>query len=126
MRSNHEIRMTNDESSSNVRMAKMVRFEHLNILYSNLFLECVIRASSFARVLIALLALALIGCQTHDREVADAHRIYKPDQIEWKDAPNSLPPGAKIAILDGDPSKSGPFCMRLKFPDGYKVMPHWH
>ncbi len=42
------------------------------------------------------------------------------------DAPASLPPGAKVAILEGDPSKEGPFVMRVKLPDGYKVMPHTH
>ena len=33
---------------------------------------------------------------------------------------------ARIAILDGDPAKAGPFVMRLKFPDGYRVLPHTH
>ena len=36
------------------------------------------------------------------------------------------PPGAKVAVLEGDPSKPGYFAMRLKTPDGYKIMPHWH
>jgi hypothetical protein len=35
-------------------------------------------------------------------------------------------PGAKMAILEGDPSKEGLFTMRLKLPDGYRVFPHWH
>lgn len=35
-------------------------------------------------------------------------------------------PGAKMAILEGDPAKNGFFTMRLKLPDGYRVMPHWH
>jgi quercetin dioxygenase-like cupin family protein len=29
--------------------------------------------------------------------------------------------------LEGNPSKAGvPFTIRAKFPDGYKVPPHWH
>ena len=78
---------------------------------------------------IAVLVSALIGCQSTDVATTGSsagHRMFRPEEIQWKDAPNSLPPGAQIAILDGDPAKSGPFCMRLKFPDGYKVMPHWH
>ncbi|HUO05463.1 MAG TPA: cupin domain-containing protein [Candidatus Binataceae bacterium] len=52
--------------------------------------------------------------------------LYQPDQIVWQDGPPSLLPGAKMAILEGDPSKPGFFTMRLKMPDGYKVYPHWH
>jgi len=37
-----------------------------------------------------------------------------------------VPPGSKMAVLDGDPSKEGSFTMRLKAPAGYKVMPHTH
>jgi hypothetical protein len=70
-----------------------------------------------------ILTFFLLGCKS--QSTMD-HRIYRPDDIQWKDAPDSLPPGAKMAILDGDPAKEGPFCMRLKFPDGYRVMPHWH
>jgi hypothetical protein len=52
--------------------------------------------------------------------------LFEPDQIQWEDGPPSLLPGAKIAILDGDPTKDGFFTIRLKLPDGYRVMPHWH
>jgi Domain of unknown function (DUF4437) len=52
--------------------------------------------------------------------------LFKPDQIQWRDGPSSLLPGAKVAILEGDPAKEGLFTMRLKFPDGYRVLPHWH
>jgi len=52
--------------------------------------------------------------------------LFKPDQIQWRDGPPSLLPGAKMAILEGDPAKEGFFTMRLKLPDGYRVFPHWH
>jgi quercetin dioxygenase-like cupin family protein len=56
-----------------------------------------------------------------------AHVMVTPDQIKWGPAPPSLPAGAQIAVLDGDPSKSGVlFVIRVKLPDGYKVPPHWH
>jgi hypothetical protein len=47
-----------------------------------------------------------------------------PGSIKWGDAPPSLPKGAKLAVLYGDPSKGGPFCMRLMAPAGYKIPPH--
>jgi hypothetical protein len=52
--------------------------------------------------------------------------FYSPAEVKWKDGPGSLPAGAKFAVLEGDPSKEGPFVMRLWFPDGYRIPPHWH
>lgn len=49
-----------------------------------------------------------------------------PGQVEWKDGPASLPKGAKIAVLEGDPGKEGPFVFRVKVPDGYRIPPHTH
>src|SRR5437868_3752632 len=48
------------------------------------------------------------------------------NEIKWGDAPPSVPKGAKIAVLYGDPGKSGPFVARLMMPAGYKIAPHWH
>ena len=55
-----------------------------------------------------------------------AHVILNPGDIHWVDSPPSLPPGAKMAVLEGDPGKPGTFILRLKTPDGYKVAAHWH
>jgi quercetin dioxygenase-like cupin family protein len=54
------------------------------------------------------------------------HKIISPSEMTWVDAPPGLPPGAKIAVLDGDPNKKGSFTIRLQSPDGYKVAPHTH
>lgn len=54
---------------------------------------------------------------------ATLHRI---DEIEWQAGPPSLPPGAQIAVLEGDPTKRGPFVFRIKAPDGYRIPPHTH
>lgn len=56
---------------------------------------------------------------------AGKHGMLRPEQLKWQDA-RSLPPGARMAVLEGDPSKEGFFAMRLKFPAGYKVPPHTH
>lgn len=58
----------------------------------------------------------------HDGE----HRMHRPDQLQWKDGPPSLPPGAKFAVLEGDPGQSGFFAMRVRLPDGYRIPPHTH
>ena len=54
------------------------------------------------------------------------HVMVRPDDIKWGPAPPSLPAGAKVAVLTGDPSKAGPYVLRAMLPDGYKVPPHWH
>lgn len=58
---------------------------------------------------------------------AAKHVIVEPDSIKWGPGPASLPAGAQMAVLDGDPSKAGvPFVIRAKLPDGYRVAPHFH
>jgi hypothetical protein len=52
--------------------------------------------------------------------------IFTPGEATWMPAPDALPAGAQLAVLDGDPMGTGPFTVRLKLPDGYTVAPHWH
>ncbi|HEY1460059.1 MAG TPA: cupin domain-containing protein [Casimicrobiaceae bacterium] len=46
--------------------------------------------------------------------------------LKWGPAPPALPKGARVAVLYGDPFKSGVFVIRLMAPAGYKIPPHWH
>lgn len=52
--------------------------------------------------------------------------VFPAEKITWKDGPPSLPKGAMLAVLEGDPAKDGPFVFRVKLPDGYRVPPHTH
>ena len=52
--------------------------------------------------------------------------VMNLDNMKWGPAPPELPPGGQMAVLEGDPSKAVPYTIRVKFPDGYKVQPHWH
>ena len=54
------------------------------------------------------------------------HKLYSPSEIQWKEGPPALPPGAKFALLEGDPKNEGPFVMRLRLPDGFHIPPHTH
>ena len=56
----------------------------------------------------------------------EAPALYPPDAIKWQPGPPSLPKGAMMAVLEGDPTKAGPFVFRVKLPDGYRVPPHTH
>ncbi|QFU18035.1 DUF4437 domain-containing protein [Microvirga thermotolerans] len=50
----------------------------------------------------------------------------RPDQLNWMPAPPVLPKGAQMAVLSGDPTKAGPFTVRLKMPAGYRIPAHSH
>jgi quercetin dioxygenase-like cupin family protein len=56
---------------------------------------------------------------------ASAHITVAPDALKWEDA-KMLPPGAKVAVIEGDPQKDGFFTMRIKLPAGYRIPPHTH
>jgi quercetin dioxygenase-like cupin family protein len=58
-------------------------------------------------------------------EATPPHPMVRPSAIKWKPFPPGSP-GVMIAVLAGDPEKSGPFVLRIKSPAGAKVPPHWH
>ena len=78
-------------------------------------------------VVAALVSVVSVASVSAEAEMAREHPdIHRAADIAWKDGPPSLPKGAKFAVLEGDPTKEGAFTMRLKLPDGYKIMPHTH
>jgi quercetin dioxygenase-like cupin family protein len=46
--------------------------------------------------------------------------------FQWGPAPPTLTAGARFAVLQGDPGKAGGYTIRLEFPDGYVIKPHYH
>ena len=76
-------------------------------------------------MLIAVVAVAGVPF-TAPADTMEAHTIVPPQEIKWAPAPDVLPPGAKAAVLFGDPDKEGLFVLRLRFPAGYRVAPHTH
>jgi quercetin dioxygenase-like cupin family protein len=54
------------------------------------------------------------------------HIIVSAADLVWQEGPPSLPAGARIAVLEGDPSRSGAFTMRARVPAGYVIPRHWH
>ena len=63
--------------------------------------------------------------QSPSPEPRQAH-VVTPEQLNWGPAPAILPAGARLAVLDGDPSKAGLYTMRLEMPAGYRIPPHFH
>ena len=60
--------------------------------------------------------------------------MYPPDvhmvansSLAWSDfAVPGFDPGMKLAVVNGDPGKSGEYTVRLQFPAGYRFPVHWH
>jgi hypothetical protein len=46
--------------------------------------------------------------------------------LAWGPAPPALPSGSRVAVVSGDPSKPGPFTIRIDMPPDYAVRPHHH
>lgn len=51
--------------------------------------------------------------------------LMTPDEIQWTESP-ALPPGAKVAVIEGKMSEEGPITARIRFPADYTLPPHWH
>jgi ketosteroid isomerase-like protein/quercetin dioxygenase-like cupin family protein len=58
--------------------------------------------------------------------ISSAHVVVPAAKVAWGDPPPSVPKGAKIAAIAGDPTKAEPFTIRLQLPAGYRIPPHWH
>jgi hypothetical protein len=53
------------------------------------------------------------------------HTMVTPGDLKWAEVP-SLPPGAKIAVIEGPLTEAVPFTFRLRFPADYRIPAHWH
>ena len=89
------------------------------------------RSASIILGVFTLSALVVVAQQkeatTHASPGSAAEpRVLLAAETQWRDASASLPAGAQIAVLDGDPAKHGSFTMRLKMPAAYKIPPHTH
>jgi hypothetical protein len=73
-----------------------------------------------AGMVLAALSIATATAQQLDPKVV-AFKL--PDQIDWKDNPQG---GNRSAVLQGDPSKAGPYAMLLQWLPGNMSRPHFH
>jgi quercetin dioxygenase-like cupin family protein len=54
------------------------------------------------------------------------HVLQNEADAKWMDAPPFLSPGAKIAVLHGNPAEKGQYAIRVKLPSNYRIAAHWH
>ncbi len=48
-----------------------------------------------------------------------------PDDLVWQPFP-AFPPSVRLAVVVGNPAAPGPYTIRVKVPNGVKLMPHRH
>jgi quercetin dioxygenase-like cupin family protein len=66
-------------------------------------------------------ALPLASTAAQDAPVA-----ITPDEVKWDKSGGLALAGLEQANLIGDPSKPGPYTIRVKFPAGYRLEAHTH
>ncbi len=71
---------------------------------------------------IGLGGVLLLASSVH----AADHKMENVKEAKWGPAPPMLPQGAKIEVLEGNPSGDALYTVRLKFPANYKVPAHSH
>jgi len=86
----------------------------------------------------ALMATAATACSqqpTESRQAANgSNATMSPEdasasrgpELHWGPAPAIFPPGAEMAVLQGNPGSTDLFTVRLRFPNGYRLAPHTH
>jgi mannose-6-phosphate isomerase-like protein (cupin superfamily) len=69
--------------------------------------------------------LVLAGLATADT-ASEHHVLASGAAVKWGPPPPTLPPGAQLAVIDGDPASKGLVTLRARLPSGYKIPAHWH
>ena len=79
-------------------------------------------SKTFAALLTTILVyVGLPAVQTQ----SPTHAMVRPSELKWSDMP-TLPPGAKVAVIEGPLTEAVPFIVRLKLPANYEIPAHWH
>jgi quercetin dioxygenase-like cupin family protein len=74
-----------------------------------------------------LLACVLIATRSAGAESLSPKTFgsVRPEALKFEPFP-AFPPGAKLVVVVGDPTKPGPYVVRVTVPNGVKMMPHTH
>ena len=87
----------------------------------------------FTRVALAALSTALVfptiaHAQAKTPAKAENKAMKKDDgpKLKWGPAPAVFKPGAKLAVVSGDPMAAGQYVVQLSMPSNYRIAPHFH
>ena len=85
-------------------------------------IQSIMKTACLATLLVACAAMPFVQAQPLPLGTPGA--LHNED-VEWRNFP-AFPKEVKLAVVVGDPSKPGPYVVRVKVPDGIKLMPHTH
>ena len=71
-------------------------------------------------LLIVVIVLTLVSATW-----AADHVMVEPKDLKWEDV-SALPPGAKVAVIEGLLDQETPFILQFKFSADFKIPGHWH
>ncbi len=72
-----------------------------------------------------LAASAALAQSSGHAGMASDHMMVTSDELKWADVA-SLPPGAKLAVIEGPLNQAVPVTFRVKLPANYLLPAHWH
>jgi len=73
----------------------------------------------------ALIVVATLVAQV-SVVAADTPPLRSGKEVKWGAPPPVFPPGAKFAVIAGDPAATGLVTVRFEMPAGYTIPPHLH
>jgi quercetin dioxygenase-like cupin family protein len=79
----------------------------------------VIVKKTLIAVAVALLAQTISAA-------AETPPLMSGKAVKWGAPPPVFPPGAKFAVVAGDPASKGLVTVRFEMPAGYAIAPHFH
>jgi uncharacterized RmlC-like cupin family protein len=71
--------------------------------------------------LILLFSLTIVCAQSQ----RSAPVMLTPSEMRWAD-PAAQPQGPETVVLDGTPTETGLYTIRVRIPANHKLMPHFH
>jgi quercetin dioxygenase-like cupin family protein len=77
------------------------------------------------RALVLLIVGNTLGAVMAQAESASVVALT-PSEMKWTKQGALATPGLEQLNLVGDPTRAGPYTLRLRFPKGYKIPPHTH
>ena len=91
-----------------------------------LFTSALGRSVPLATVAGALLAPAGAMAQASQAPTARGKGTSAKAGLKWGPAPAVFAPGARLAVVSGDPTASGEYVVQLAMPSNYRIAPHYH
>lgn len=85
-------------------------------------IQAIIKTAAVAALLVASAAMPYVQAQALPLDKTAA--LHNED-VEWCSFP-AFPNEVKLAVIAGDPSKPAPYVVRVKVPNGIRLMPHTH